>query len=215
VSSPPYGTSSEFAGTDEVTWTLGGHYLAVRYTTTRENSPPRDALLLIRYDYQTTQYRMWQFASPDRDPSKWIGNFEGDRLVLMAQRDPDQNGGIGAGLQRTPEGYARISGVAPGGPAAGAGLKEGDVITQIDGIAQTSAAPAQALRTSGKVGAPVRLTVRSGGQEREVTVVRQTAPPLRLILEPASRTERHATEEVQLEGRWRKVSERIFTTSPQ
>ncbi len=62
--------------------------------------------------------------------------------------------------------------MAPGGPAAEAGLKIGDVVVTLDGrnAADLSLADArQRLRDS--PGTRVRLTVRSGTATREVTVV--------------------------------------------
>ncbi|WP_231635146.1 S1C family serine protease [Luteipulveratus halotolerans] len=60
--------------------------------------------------------------------------------------------------------------VSAGGPAAKAGLKEGDIIVQIDGRRVTS--PDQLIVTirARQVGETVRLLVRSGGQERTVAV---------------------------------------------
>ena len=66
----------------------------------------------------------------------------------------------------------------------------------------------------GKVGTPVRLTVRSGGQERDVTVTRRAAPPWRIILEPTSKTEYHSAFEYQEQGRWRKFNEVTYTAAP-
>ncbi|MDE9365812.1 trypsin-like peptidase domain-containing protein [Luteipulveratus sp. YIM 133132] len=71
---------------------------------------------------------------------------------------------------------AKISGdngqpaVSPGGPAAKAGLKAGDVILQIDGQKVRSAKQLIVTIRARQVGDTVALLVRSGGQERTVRV---------------------------------------------
>jgi S1-C subfamily serine protease len=77
---------------------------------------------------------------------------------------------------RTERGYAHdfstepsIRGIRPGGPAAGK-LRDGDVLISIDGVLITTLDGGRRLAnlTPGK---PVKLLIRRGGKEMEVTVV--------------------------------------------
>lgn len=85
---------------------------------------------------------------------------------------------IGALLDQSYTGEgARITGsgstpaVTPGGPAAKAGLKDGDIVLSIDGRKVTSADMLIVTIRSKAVGDRVRLLVRSGGSERTVEMV--------------------------------------------
>lgn len=83
-------------------------------------------------------------------------------------------GGIGVVLEQIQDGTVVIVGVAPGGPAAGAGLAAGDVILRVDGAAAAQfPLPDVARRISGAPGTPVALDLRRPtGQETRVTLVR-------------------------------------------
>jgi C-terminal processing protease CtpA/Prc len=87
----------------------------------------------------------------------------------------------------------------------------GDLITRIDGELLT---PERARDTAGPPGTAVRLTVRSGGQERELAVTREGLPPVRMTFEPGSKKELRATQEAHEEGRWRKIRETTFRAAP-
>jgi carboxyl-terminal processing protease len=80
--------------------------------------------------------------------------------------------GVGMTVEKNRDGL-RVVAVYDGSPAARGGLKSGDVITHVDGrsIAGNSSEEAT-TRIKGPAGTPVRLTVRSGGRTREVTLKR-------------------------------------------
>ena len=88
-------------------------------------------------------------------------------------------GGIGAELRRDADGRTRIS-PYPNGPAARAGVAEGDELIAVDGARVT---PTQRLdeieaRLRGDVGSRVRLGLRRDGQVLDLEVERaQMAPP--------------------------------------
>jgi putative serine protease PepD len=73
-------------------------------------------------------------------------------------------------------GGARISCVVDGGPAASAGLKQGDVITNFGGRTITSADLLTAAVTQAKPGAKVPVTVRHDGSTKQVSVTLGTQP---------------------------------------
>lgn len=61
--------------------------------------------------------------------------------------------------------------VAPGSPAAQAGIQPGDVIVAVNGQKVANAKDARSL-LFGRLGDPVELTYRSGKAERTVTILR-------------------------------------------
>lgn len=86
--------------------------------------------------------------------------------------------GIGAQLEGVPtkEGYVRISRPLPGGPAAKAGVKRGDMISKIDGTSVVGLTVDQAVKKiRGKADTTVRLTLVRPGQKEpvEVAIVRK------------------------------------------
>jgi membrane-associated protease RseP (regulator of RpoE activity) len=209
---PPGSAPTTFSGTTEVTWMLGGRYLMMRSTITRENRPPFDTLRLFSYDPREQRYRMWVFDSSVGTVGEWVGKLEGEKIVLVPQLEPSRAGHIGiTRVTYTPEGYLQVGGVVPNRPAARAGLKAGDLITRINGTPLT---PEQARDPAGPIGTAVRLTVRSGDQERELALTREGPIPVRMTFEPGSKTELHATEEAHEEGRWRKIREITYRGAP-
>jgi putative serine protease PepD len=77
---------------------------------------------------------------------------------------------IGANVDMQFEGGARVSQINPGSPAQRAGLREGDVVTEIDGQTVTSAeALIVAIRTH-RPGERVQLTYERDGRSRQATV---------------------------------------------
>lgn len=211
----PGTTPVETQGTMEITWALNGQYLLGRSSVALPGQPAVEGLALVGYDPQTKQYRLWLFG-PLAPPEEASGHLEGGKLALMELVDPAPAGGIGISAERTPEGYVRVTGVRPGGAAAQAGLKAGDLITQVDGAPLSPTTPALDL-LRGRAGTPVHLTVRSGGQERALTLTRQELhrPPLRVTLEPQSKGEWGNTIEARDDqGRWRKVSVTVYTRIP-
>jgi putative serine protease PepD len=77
---------------------------------------------------------------------------------------------LGVGVTQGPDG-AVLGEIAPGGPAANAGLTQGDVVTRVDDRVVQDADSLVAAIRSQQPGAQVTLTVTSpGGQPREVPV---------------------------------------------
>jgi len=74
-----------------------------------------------------------------------------------------------------PEGLY-VQSVVPGGPAAKAGLRQGDVITKIDGQAATSTVQLQELTLTKKPGDTVPLEYSRNGQSATATVTLGTQP---------------------------------------
>jgi len=74
-----------------------------------------------------------------------------------------------------PEGLY-VQAVTPGGPAAAAGLRMGDVITKINGQPATSTVELQELALTMKPGATVQLEYSRGGQSATATVTLGTEP---------------------------------------
>jgi serine protease Do len=78
------------------------------------------------------------------------------------------------GLSR-PRGY-RVRSVAPGSPAARAGIKAGDSIVSLDGTPVDSEDSFETALASRGPGRPMRLVLKSSGGERTVTVQGQSPP---------------------------------------
>ena len=64
-----------------------------------------------------------------------------------------------------------VTQVEPSSPAGEAGLRRGDVILEVDGVAMDSAGDLQRLMVVEKIGVPVGLHVLRGGRELELTLV--------------------------------------------
>ena len=78
---------------------------------------------------------------------------------------------IGVGVAPDYDGDGvKVASVTPGGPADKAGIKEGDVITQMDGEKVTSASSFIVALRSKAPGDMITLVVRSAGKDRTVTV---------------------------------------------
>ena len=96
------------------------------------------------------------------------------RAVWIGVRGRTINSGDDGGLDR-PRGY-RVRSVAPGSPAARAGVRNGDVIVSVDGAAIDSQDAFETALASRGPGRPMKLVLRNGGSDRTVTVQGQ-APP--------------------------------------
>lgn len=81
---------------------------------------------------------------------------------------------LGVSLQD--DGPARLATVVPNGPAAGAGLRTGDVVVEVDGKAIETGDELREAIDAKKPGDALELTVRRGGQERTVKVELGTRP---------------------------------------
>lgn len=69
-----------------------------------------------------------------------------------------------------------VAGVAAGGPAATAGLRQGDVITKVNGQATTSNIQLQELSLTKKAGDKVQIGYSRDGKESTATVTLGTQP---------------------------------------
>ncbi len=86
---------------------------------------------------------------------------------------------LGVELSDTGQGAgALVAAVGPGTPAAGAGLRPGDVITAVDGTTIGSAGELRSVITRHKPGDKIKLTWRPSGQSqtRSATVTLTTRP---------------------------------------
>jgi putative serine protease PepD len=72
---------------------------------------------------------------------------------------------------------ARIEGVNPGGPAEAAGVREGDVVTKVDGrVVEDATALIVAIRAKAP-GDALTLTIDRDGEEQDLTVTLGTLEP--------------------------------------
>jgi Do/DeqQ family serine protease len=102
--------------------------------------------------------------------SAWIG-------AVTATVTPEEAKRVGISAQKG----ALVARVISGSPAAGAGLKSGDVITSVDGRAVDSRESFSTLTSTLASGTPVRLGVMRGGSTNDLTL-RATDPPANLGL---------------------------------
>jgi carboxyl-terminal processing protease len=80
--------------------------------------------------------------------------------------------GVGMTVEEVERGL-RVLTVYDGSPAARGGLEPGDVITHVNGRSIAGQSSEESTtRIKGPAGTPVRLTVRSGGESRELTLRR-------------------------------------------
>jgi S1-C subfamily serine protease len=85
---------------------------------------------------------------------------------LAKQNNSDPN----AVLQLPEVNGVLVAGIVPNSPAAMAGMRRGDVVTEIDGQAVTTADQLQSLIDKSKLGQAVRVTVRRGGNTQQLSV---------------------------------------------
>jgi S1-C subfamily serine protease len=85
---------------------------------------------------------------------------------LAKQNNSDPN----AVIQLPEIGGVLVAGVVPNSPAAVAGLRRGDVVTQIDGQTLTTADQLQSLVDKSKLGQPLRVMVRRGSSTQQISV---------------------------------------------
>lgn len=82
-------------------------------------------------------------------------------------------GGIGVNFVRNAAGQIVLT-PREDGPAAKAGVKAGDILIKIDGVALAENAPLDEVsRIRGEVGTPVAITVKRGDETLDFTIVRQ------------------------------------------
>jgi S1-C subfamily serine protease len=105
----------------------------------------------------------------------WIGVYY---LAVTAQLADDRNLGVdhGALIDATSDGQP---GVFPGSPAEAAGLREGDVITAVDGVAIDARHDLATVILPNQPGEVVTLDLWRGGQTLQVEVTLGTLPAAR------------------------------------
>jgi putative serine protease PepD len=69
-----------------------------------------------------------------------------------------------------------VAAVVPGGPSASAGLKQGDIITTIDGQPATDSTQLEALTLTKKPGDTVKVTYERSGKSMDATITLGTQP---------------------------------------
>jgi len=100
-------------------------------------------------------------------PSDFAGKI-GDELIRSGRV---VHGSFGLRVATTADGGLFVAGLEPGGAAASAGLREGDLITKIDGQQAETAQQLQAVTLTKRPGETVKLTVDRNGHEQTVDVV--------------------------------------------
>lgn len=102
----------------------------------------------------------------------------------------------GACLQRAESGAVTVAQVAPGSPAAKAGLRSGDIVTAVNGVKLASgkecAASASCGAGSCSVGSKVTYTVQRDGARKDIAV--------RLVKMPADAASRWAAQDARYDA---------------
>ncbi len=89
---------------------------------------------------------------------------------------PIQHAYVGVSLPQNSTGGAEIGSVTPGTPAAGVGLKAKDLVTAIDGKPIDSTEQFIATVDGYRPGQTITLTVKRGGQTKQVKLTLGTRP---------------------------------------
>jgi putative serine protease PepD len=93
-----------------------------------------------------------------------------EQLIANGVAQHPQLGVTARDVEQTGQQGAVVASVVPDTGAARAGLREGDLITAVDGQPVTSTESLVALVRAGRVGEPMTLTVIRNGSEESVTV---------------------------------------------
>jgi len=124
-----------------------------------------------------------------RDPYPWGEALAAVGLRLQADSVPR----MGVGVAPLPDGGARVGQVVPGGAAAGAGLKEGDVIVSVNGQPAVGMFFGTGLRTmyAGKpVGTLIPVVLKRGEETSTIQVPLRYGAAAPRIVEDASASAR-------------------------
>jgi predicted metalloprotease with PDZ domain len=103
--------------------------------------------------------------------------------IQVEQRVDAQKFWLGASFQKSDDGHARVTLLAPGGPAEAAGLDRGDVVQSMNGRAVT----AEEFQNAGAtlhVGDTMSLTVLRAGQTKEISITLVADPHPTYSLKP-------------------------------
>ena len=98
---------------------------------------------------------------------------------INAKLQKEKNLPVGAGALISEVGQgggSSLPGVTPGSPAEAAGLKEGDIITQLESTPIDSEHPLDAALTSFRPGQTITLTVLRGSETLQLKVTLGTRP---------------------------------------
>jgi carboxyl-terminal processing protease len=149
-----YGAGNSHALFDEAWDRVENHFIGVVPSdTVREHGAIRGALSTLNDRYTT--FTEPQSRAAERDHMR--GSF----------------GGIGVNFTRNDAGQIVLA-PRDDGPAAKAGVKAGDILIKIDGVALAEDAPLDDVsRIRGEVGTPVTITVKRGDKTFDFTIVRQ------------------------------------------
>jgi putative serine protease PepD len=96
--------------------------------------------------------------------------YVAEQLIANGVAQHPQLGVTARDVEQTGQQGAVVASVVPDTGAARAGLREGDLITAVDGQPVTSTESLVALVRAGRVGEPMTLTVIRNGSEESVTV---------------------------------------------
>ena len=95
-------------------------------------------------------------------------------LLIAGKRVPHAY--IGVSLSPTSTGGAEVESVAPNSPAADGGVRQGDLITAVDGSMVTSTEQLIEIGDSHRPGQMITLTVRRGGATMRITLTLASRP---------------------------------------
>jgi putative serine protease PepD len=110
------------------------------------------------------------FAIPIDRITPLIDSLKQGRVPASSQ------GFLGVNIQNAPSGGAQVVAVTPGSPAAGAGLRVGDVITAVNGQAVATSAEAADAVSSNPPGSKATIRFQRGGSTRTATVTLANRP---------------------------------------
>jgi S1-C subfamily serine protease len=97
--------------------------------------------------------------------------YLGVQIATLTPALAKQNNGDPNAVIQLPEiNGVLVAGMVPNSPATIAGMRRGDVITEIDGQAVTTADQLQSLVDKSKLGQPLRVTVRRGSSTQQISV---------------------------------------------
>jgi hypothetical protein len=124
-----------------------------------------------------------------------LGDYAGDYDFGSSTSARDKRiskGGVGIASVSMKDGALKVIGVVEGGPAAGAGVVPGDLITEIDDAVVKDMTIAEAVaKERGAVGSKVRLKISRRGQDATVETTLERAPVRSRAVELRVRVDNH------------------------
>ena len=107
-------------------------------------------------------------------PTATLSKAGGSLWVGIKHQDVDAEAAKDAGLKKATG--ALVVGVTDGGPGAGAGVREDDVIVAVDGAAVKSSAGLLALLKKVKAGKTIQVTLWRDGNKKVLPVITKARP---------------------------------------